>query len=847
MAKEKKIGAGISLDGEKEFRQAVNAINSDLNVLKSEMELVTSEFADNKNSIEALTAKQKLFEKQIESQKDKISEYEKMLKQTKSALEENKNVLPQYEQKLKDAKATLEQTTAEYGKNSKEVKAAQSALKEAEKDYKNLTTQISKQEKSITDYTVSVNKAKTDINKMNRELAEIEKQASGIDKVNDELEELAEETDDAENAVEDLNKDLKETKESGSGIGSIFSSIGKVGGAAIGGAVTAASGLVTGFLALAESGNELDTQMGKLCVAYEQVGMSEGRAYETLTELHGVLGDTDKATEATMLLAKMSKNEDDLAVNTRILTGAFALYGESIPTEGLAEGMQATAKMGEVQGVLADALEWQGINLEKYNEKLATLSSEEERAAYIQESLTKLYGESADEYRSVNKEVIAANKAQLEYEQGIAAIGKAAVPAMTSLKSFAGSLINDIYPNVEQFGLGLQGLLEGQEGASENISSSVTDIINSLLAELDAILPVVTTVIAEVAPALLTSLTSGLTDNLDLLLSSAMMIIIELSQSLLNMLPEIIKTGMEVITSLMFGIAEATPEIVPTIIEVITEIVSVLTDPENLSELLTAAMTIISELGFALMDSIPQLIDAAMKVITNLCSFILDPANLATILTTALELILALGSGIISAIPELLVSVFELIAGIFKTFTDTDWGDIGTNIVDGLLNGLKKSWENLKKWFSNAFESLKQGVEDIFDINSPSRWASDDVVGNIMNGFVVGFDRDAPKVKQKFDSFMMTFTDDVEYDLRISDINAQIASADIPASVLTVTHTQPAPSNDDKFDRMLALLEIIAINSKKDILLDKKTLVAELAPEMNEELGEIFAMQERGS
>ena len=48
MSKKVTIGAGIALDGEKEFKQAVSGINSDMKVLASEMKKVTSEFADNK-------------------------------------------------------------------------------------------------------------------------------------------------------------------------------------------------------------------------------------------------------------------------------------------------------------------------------------------------------------------------------------------------------------------------------------------------------------------------------------------------------------------------------------------------------------------------------------------------------------------------------------------------------------------------------------------------------------------------------------------------------------------------------------------------------------------------------
>ena len=44
MAGKAKIGAGIALDGEKEFKSAISGINKDLTVLKSALEKNKSEF-----------------------------------------------------------------------------------------------------------------------------------------------------------------------------------------------------------------------------------------------------------------------------------------------------------------------------------------------------------------------------------------------------------------------------------------------------------------------------------------------------------------------------------------------------------------------------------------------------------------------------------------------------------------------------------------------------------------------------------------------------------------------------------------------------------------------------------
>ena len=47
------------------FRRAVTGVNTDLRVLQSEMKKVTSEFATNKGSTEALAAKNEVFRQAI--------------------------------------------------------------------------------------------------------------------------------------------------------------------------------------------------------------------------------------------------------------------------------------------------------------------------------------------------------------------------------------------------------------------------------------------------------------------------------------------------------------------------------------------------------------------------------------------------------------------------------------------------------------------------------------------------------------------------------------------------------------------------------------------------------------
>lgn len=286
-------------------------------------------------------------------------------------------------------------------------------------------------------------KMRTDIN---NEKAAFEKTQSEIKKYSQKLDELSGASDDAGDNMEELGDSAKEASDGFTIAKGAIADLISNGIQALAGA---AKNAISSIAGLAESTRESRTAFAKLEQSFDSAGLGAEAAQKTMTDLYGVLGDTDKATEASNLIAKMSKNQEDLDKNTRILTGVFAEYGDSIPTEGLAEGMQATAQMGTVQGVLADALEWQGINLDEYNEKLGTMSSAEERAAYIQETLTGLYGESADSYRENNKALIEANEAQLEYDKTMNAFGDKIEPITTKVKEGFNKILEKVLELVE--------------------------------------------------------------------------------------------------------------------------------------------------------------------------------------------------------------------------------------------------------------------------------------------------------------------------------------------------------------------------------------------------------------
>lgn len=212
-------------------------------------------------------------------------------------------------------------------------------------------------------------------------------------------------------------------------------------GAALGGA----------WIAAIEGTREYRTHMGMLDTAFQMNELSADAARQTYSDLNAVLGDSGQATEAAQHLALIADNEGELANLTNSLTGVYATFGESLPLEGLAEGINHTAKLGEVQGSLADALEWAGITVDDFDEQLAACSDEEERQKLIMDTLNKTYSKAGTQYKETNKDVLAANKAQEKLTNAFAELGRVGEPILTAIKEKVAEFAVAAVPHIENF------------------------------------------------------------------------------------------------------------------------------------------------------------------------------------------------------------------------------------------------------------------------------------------------------------------------------------------------------------------------------------------------------------
>lgn len=118
------IGTEIVLSGEKQFNDAMKSVNNNLKNLRSDMSLVSAEFDGNADSMQALTAKQKVLEQSVDQHRAKVDALKRMYERQKAEYGENSAAADKYKQQLNQATAALL-------KEESALKKTEAALKKA--------------------------------------------------------------------------------------------------------------------------------------------------------------------------------------------------------------------------------------------------------------------------------------------------------------------------------------------------------------------------------------------------------------------------------------------------------------------------------------------------------------------------------------------------------------------------------------------------------------------------------------------------------------------------------------------------------------------------------------------
>lgn len=502
MAANRIKGITIEIGGDTtKLDKALAATNKELKATQASLKDVDRLLKLDPGNTELLAQKQRLLASAMEETRQKAGTLREAVASGDAALARGEAFQEKYAPLLQ----SLEEAAAAYGR-LKDQKAEMDRQMElggiSTEQYDQWNAKMKQSQAALRDLRQQVEEAKAGMggsmidqsqyDAMQRELIETESELKNLGQAADEtanqLSGLDGAVDSASGSLDDLGDGAGGASgglgKLNDGVGGISGGLGGLKGVVAGAAMEIGKKLVDAAIEAAKWVWELDeateeyrAAMGKLNTAYEASGFSAETAKAAYTGFFEILGDTDQATEASQLLAQLAKSEEDVAKWTQIAAGVYGAFGDALPIEGLIEAVNETAKVGQVTGVLADALNWVGISEDSFNEILAATSSESERAALIMNNLGLAYDSAAESFYKNNQVLIESRDAQAQLDETQARLGESVAALKNKFFELFGPVLIIALDGVAGILSGLITVIDKIGEALDWLGGKVQDVI----------------------------------------------------------------------------------------------------------------------------------------------------------------------------------------------------------------------------------------------------------------------------------------------------------------------------------------------------------------------------------
>ncbi len=161
----------------------------------------------------------------------------------------------------------------------------------------------------------------------------------------------------------------------------------------------------------------------------------------------------------------------------------------------------------------------------------------------------------------------------------------------------------------------------------------------------------------------------------------------------------------EILSDLASGIAEQLPGLMTTsATEVVTRFVDYLGD--NADAIVDAGVQLMESLVTGIANNLPALITSAAGLIAKFAAALIE--HLPDILSCGAELLATLAQGIVRSLENLAEAALACIAKLIGVWDGSmdEWGHIGENIVQGIIDGIAGLWGKLTSWVSGLIANL---------------------------------------------------------------------------------------------------------------------------------------------
>ena len=730
------FGGTVKLDGESEYRKALSNITAQMKVMSSEMMKVTAEYGKNDNSIEGLTAKNKVLTNQIDVQTERV------------------NTL----------RGALEQSTNEYGEADKKTLSWQAAL----------------------------NRAEAELTKLNKELADNQEVMSQSgDSSNDSskgLKEFGDEAKNSEQKVLSLGDVVKANLISEAIIGGIKS---------LGSAIKNVSGSVTNLIG---EMREYNTDLDKLEANTVSNNNDFDLMKDKMQGLVAITGETDSSIEALSNLMATGLDDSQMEAAVNGLSGAIIKFPDTLKIESLADSLQETIATGSATGQFSELIGRMGGNVDEFNEGLANCSSEVEKQNYALQWLSESgLADINAEYQEANKGVISLSVAEQKLtdvkarladnltntlgpalassKTAIADFGQSMITSFSMLfygdieggaKMVADSFINlandlsSILPQMLTVGTNLiQGLLQGIQQALPTMMPVITEAIMSLVEFILENLPL----ILDTGIQIILALIQGISESLPELIPTIINALLEMVNTLLSNINLIVDAGIQLTLGLAQGLINAIPQLIERLPEIIDQLIMGLTT--NLPKLMAMGVQLTIQLGVGLVKAIPQLISKIPQIIA---SIVKGFANyISQVWSIGSDIVKGIWQGISNGFDWIKKKIKQWVGNVIDFFKEllgihspsTVFRDqIGSNMALGIDDGFSKEMVSVR---NNMAKAIPTDFETKINTKVNYEQSDLDQIRNSQNQDINISDNQSLKNNQNGDNYQIVINNNSRY------------------------------------------------------------------------------------
>lgn len=559
--------------------------------------------------------------------------------------------------------------------------------------------------------------------------------------------------------------------------------------------------------------NEFQEDMGKLSVAAQQNNVATDAANGAYRDMVGILGETDQSVEAVNhLFALCGENTQALSDWTNIASGVYATFGDSLPLEGLTEAANETAKVGQVTGPLADAINWaseaavqQGVALsgnqaaidaynsaladgatqeDAFNAALAACNTEQERAQLITDTLNGVYAEAGAQYQQTNADVIAYRQSQSDLTAAMSSLGQAFMPIVTGLTNVATMLLSGVQPAVQWFVTNLPIIAPILAGIVTTIGLLAVVLNASTIA---TTAQTVATNAAAAAQGLLNMVMNANPIALIVTLIAGLVVAIiglwNNSEAFRNFVTGAFQQIQQVAQVVIDAIVNFFTVTVPNAIGVVigffqnlwNSIVSVFNGA--LSTVSGFVSSVVSFFTVSVPNAVSNMLSAAGRIPGQIASF------LGNALSSAASFVGSFASSAIQAASQFVSNIVSGLSGLAGRVMS-----VGSDIVHGIWSGISGAAGWLMNQISGFANNIVSGIKGLFGIASPSKVMRDDVGKYLAEGVAVGWEKNDP---------MASIERDLNVGVSRLSVQAQaLEGAGGTTNYQTVNFNQPVESPD---------------------------------------------------